>query len=149
MTKYIITLMLIVFGVSEIAAAQDLPTAHQRGNVNFIDMVQVKYKAGMSGPAAMHINRYFRPAAEAAGVPQPIILHMQTGPYDAVFFWNHGNSMGAFDWPVNENDEKFWAKLAELNGGAEAAQKLMADYQAMIANTTNNIGHRHLPAENN
>lgn len=147
MTKVIITMMLALFGFSEIATAQDLPTARQRGNVNFVEMVQVKYKTGMSGAAAMHINKYFVPASKAAGTAEPITLHMQTGEWDAVFFWSHGGSMASFDWPVNEDDEKFWAALAEQNGGAENARKLMSDYQAMVENSLQNIAHRHLPPE--
>lgn len=139
--------MILLFGLSEIASAQGLPTARQRGNVDFIEIVLVKYKNGMSGTAAMHIMKYFNPAAVAAEAPQPFILHFQTGEWDAGFYWNRGKSMANFDWSVTEGGEKFWIALAEQNGGAENARKLMADYEAMISHTAEVISHHHIPPE--
>lgn len=145
MTKFILTTILALFAYGELATAQDLPTARQRGNADFIEVVHVKYKTGMSGTAGMYWFRYFNPASEKAGTPTPVILHMQTGDWDAMLFFNRGKSMARFDWPVHADDEKWWAALAELNGGPEAAQKIMADYNAMIARETQSISHRHLP----
>lgn len=145
MTRFILIVTLSLFGLSEFASAQDLPTPRQRGNVDFVEVLHVKYKPGMSGTAGMYFFRYFNPAAKAAGVAEPIILHMQTGDWDAMIFYNRGKSMARFDWPVDEGDAKWWAALAEQNGGAEAAQKIMADYTAMIDRETQNISHRHLP----
>ena len=136
--------MIALFGLSEIASAQDLPTARQRGNADFVEVVHVKYKPGMSGTAGMYWFRYFNPASNKAGTPTPDILHMQTGDWDAILFFNRGKSMARFDWPVHADDEKWWAALADLNGGAEAARKIMADYTAMIARETQSISHRHL-----
>lgn len=149
MTRIILTMMLVLFGYSELASAQDLPSARQRGNVDFVEVLHVKYKSGMSGTAGMYWFRYFNPASRAAGLAEPVILHMQTGDWDAMIFHNRGKSMARFDWPVHEDDVNWWAALAEQNGGAEAAQKLVADYTAMIARETQTISHRHLPPPEN
>ena len=148
MTRFILTLMITMFGLSELAMAQGLPTARQRGNADFIEVVHVKYKTGMSGTAGMYWFRYFNPASDKAGTPKPDILHMQTGDWDAILFFNRGKSMARFDWPVHEVDVIWWAAIADLNGGAEAAQKIMTDYNAMIAREQQSISHRHLPPAN-
>lgn len=148
MTKIILTMMIAMFGLSELATAQDLPNARKRGNADFIEVIHVKYKPGMSGQAGGYWFRYFNPASVKAGTPVPDILHMQTGDWDAMIFINRGKSMERFDWPVHEDDVKWWAAMAELNGGVAVAQKIMADYNAMIDHETQSISHRHLPPAN-
>ena len=145
MKKLILTLCLSVFAFVELGFAQDLPTARQRGNSDFLEIFHIKYKSGMSGTAGMYFFRYFNPAAVKAGIPTPDIIHMQTGEWDAIITYNRGKSMERFNWPVHADDEKWWAAMAELNGGAEAAQKIMADYTAMIDRQDQSIAHRHLP----
>lgn len=140
-----IATMLVVFGLSQLAIAQDLPTAGKRSNIDYIEVVFVKYKSGMRGAAGRIVREKFMAASQAAETPMPITLHMQTGPWDAMLFWNNGDSMGNMDWFLDANGEKWWAAMAEQNGGIENARKIRADYDAMIARTITDIAHRHLP----
>jgi len=139
------TAMIAAFGLSQMAAAQDLPTAGKRMNINYVEVHLIKYKNGKGGEGNRIIREYFVPAAVKADITQPITLHMQTGPWDAVNFWNYETTMGNFDYFLDPDDEKFWAAMAELNGGITNARKIMADYQATIARQQRDIGHRHLP----
>lgn len=114
-------------------------------NVEYYEVVLVKYKAGKAGDANDYINKYFIPATEAAGTPRPYVIHMQTGPWDAVYFWEQKGGMGDFDWYITANDEKWWAALAKLNGGMEKAEKIWDDYIVMVSHSRREIGHHHIP----
>lgn len=145
MTKFILTTIIFLFGLSTLATAQDLPSPGKRANIDYVEVVLVKYKSGRGGEGNRIIREKFMPAGEAAGVPGPITLHMQTGPWDSANFWNYGDTMGNLDYFMTPNGAKFWAALAEQNGGIENARKIMADYEATIASSQSEIGHRHVP----
>ena len=145
MTKFIMTTIIFLFGLTTIATAQDLPSAGKRGNIDYVEVELIKYKSGMGGAGGRIIREKFAPAAAAAEVPGPITLHMQTGPWDTANFWNYGDTMGNLDYFMTPNGAKFWAALAEQNGGIANARQIMADYDATIASRQSEIGHRHLP----
>lgn len=143
----IISAIMAVFGLSQMAFSEELPKAGKRMNTEYFEIVVVKYKAGMAGKAAEYIEKYFAPATKAAGTPIPYIMHMQTGAWDAVFFWKQKGGMGDFDWYVDADGEKWYAELAKQNGGVASAKKIFDGYYAMVANSRREIGHHHMPPE--
>ncbi len=145
-----LSIVMAAIGLTQLATAQDLPQAGKRGNIDYVEVQYIKYKNGMGGAAGRIIREKFMPAAAKAEIPSPITLHMQTGPWNAINFWNYGDSMGNLDYFMTPDNAKFWAALAELNGGIENARKIFADYNATIDTMQRELAHRHLPpAEDN
>lgn len=144
MLKLIITSIIVAgFGLSQLAFSEELPKAGKRMNADYYEIVLVKYKPGMADKAGEHIKKYFIPATKAAGTDGPFAMHMQTGQWDAVYFWKQKGGMGDFDWYMSADDEKWYAEFAKQNGGMEKAKKIWAEYYAMVSTTSRQIGHHH------
>lgn len=137
--------MVTFFGLTQVAISEEMPKAGKRENVDYYEIVLVKYKAGMAGKAGKMIKEHFAPASETAGTPKPFVMHMHTGDWDSVFFWKQGGSMGAFDWYMDADSEKWFAEFSKQSGGKDKADKIWADYQALIARSSRQIGHHHNP----
>ncbi|PCJ33829.1 MAG: hypothetical protein COA93_06365 [Alphaproteobacteria bacterium] len=142
----VISAMVTIFGLSHFAYSDELPKASKRENVDYYEIVLVKYTSGMAGKASDMIRDYFVPAGKAAGTPHPFVMHMQTGQWDSIFFWKQ-SSMANFDWYISANDEKWYAEFVKQSGSKEKADKIWADYQALIAKTSRQIGHNHKSKE--
>ncbi len=141
----IISIILGFFSLSQLAFSEELPEAGKRTNVDYFEIVLVKYKPGMADAAGEYIEKYFVAATKAAGTRSPFVMHMMTGKWDSVIFWKQQGGMGDFEWYMSADGVKWWAELAKQNGGAENAKKIMAGYQAMVATTSKQIGHHHMP----
>ena len=141
----ITSIIMAVFGLSQLAFSEEMPKAGKRMNVDYYEVVLVKYKAGKAGEAGKIIRNHFAPAGEAAGTAKPFVMHMQTGDWDSVFFWKQKGGMGAFDWYMDADGEKWFAEFAKQSGGKDKADKIWADYNALIAKTSRQIGHHHNP----
>ena len=119
--------------------------ARYADDARYLNVVFVAYKPGKAAEAYGIIRDHFMPAGEAAGTPGPVIVHFQTGQYDAAFHWRLENGTGDLEWRISPNNAAFRRALAEQEGGEEAAQALMDRYNSLIARTTSVIGHRHVP----
>lgn len=133
---------------SGISMAQDSDGALKFGEANddarYVRVVFVSYKPGMAGRAYTILREHFAPAGEAAGLEGPVVVHFQTGPFDASYHWRLENGMSDMEWQRSPNQVKFRAAMVELEGSEAAAQAVMDSYNATIARTVTTIGHRHV-----
>lgn len=114
------------------------------GEARYIRVTFVSYKPGMAGEAYRILREHYAPAGAAAGLPGPVAIHFQTGPFDAAYHWRMDNGMSDLEWVRSPNRVKFMAALAELEGSEEAADAVIASYRATIARTVTTVGHRHV-----
>lgn len=140
------TAMIAAFGLIQMTSAQ---TASDMENAAYIGVTLVKFKPGKVGAARAHIEKYFAPASVEAGLTRPVTLHMQSGPWDDVRFDRQENGFASFGSDANPDGGIFMATLAKLNGGEENARRIWDEYQAMIATSVREIGHRHITVEEN
>ncbi len=133
---------------SGVTVAQESDGAIRFGENNipavYISVTFVSYKEGKAGEAYGIIADHFRPAGEAAGLRGPVIVHFQTGPYDAAFHWRLENGMSDLEWQRSPNNVKFMAALAEQEGSMEAAAAVFDRYNALVARSVTSAGHRHI-----
>ena len=133
---------------SGVSMAQDSDGAVRFGENSdpavYLRVTFVSYKEGKAGEAYGIIADHFRPAAEAAGTRRPVIVHFQTGPYDASFHWRLENGMADLEWQRSPRNVKFMAALAEQEGSMEAAAAVFDRYDALVARSVTSVGHRHL-----
>jgi hypothetical protein len=133
---------------SGVTVAQDSDGAIRFGENStpavYVRVTFVCYKQGKAGEAYGIIADHFQPAGEAAGLPGPVAVHFQTGPYDAAFHWRLDNGMSDLEWQRSPRNVKFMAALAEQEGSMEAAQAVFDRYNALIARSVTSVGHRHV-----
>lgn len=116
----------------------------QGEDAHYVSATVVKYKPGKRERAFEIIADHFKPAGDTAGTPHPIgELHFQTGEWDAIYVWKLAGGMADLEWYRTENDIKWFAALAEQEGGEEAAGELIAEYQSLIDRAETDVGHYH------
>ena len=120
----------------------------QGDDAHYISSTMVKFKPGKRERAFEIISEHFMPAGEKAGTPGPLgVIHYQTGEWDALFVWDLEGGMADLEWYRSPNNIKWWAALAEQEGGEEAASELMGEYQSLIADAETDVGHYHAEKE--
>ncbi len=134
---------LTVFAVPASAQDDEGPIT-QGDDARYVRVMHVTYKPGKRERAMQIIADHFVPAGEAAGTPGPLgVIHYQTGEWDAVFVWRLEGGMADLEWYRSANNIKWREALAEQEGGAEAADALMSEYQSLIDRSETNVGHYH------
>lgn len=113
-------------------------------DARYMRVVFVSYKPGKAAEAYGIINNKFNPAGQSVGLSGPVVVHFQSGQYDAAFHWRLDNGPADLEWRIAPDNAKFRAALARQEGSEEAASALMDRYNALIARTTSVIGHRHV-----
>jgi hypothetical protein len=120
----------------------------QGDDAHYISSTLVKFKSGTRERAFEIISEHFMPAGEKAGTPGPLgVIHYQTGEWDAQFVWELEGGMADLEWYRSPNNIKWWAALAEQEGGEEAAGELMAEYRSLIDEAETDVGHYHADKE--
>ena len=141
---------LVLLSNTPVLAQEEAPGPQKWGdNARYISVTFVQFKAGKREEAMEIINEYFVPAGQKAGTPPPMLgVHFQTGAWDAMFIWNMEGGMADLEWYRSENDLKWYAALAELNGGPEGAEEIMTRWQKTIRESEVQVGHYHDGADN-
>lgn len=120
----------------------------QGDDARYIEAVLVKYRPGKRERAMEIIAEHFAPAGAKAGTPGPLgTIHFQTGEWDALFVWSLEGGMADLEWYRSEDDVKWWAALAEQEGGEEAAEALWDEYIGLVAEAQSDVGHYHATEE--
>jgi hypothetical protein len=141
MCTIVIASSVALFFGSTITMAQEAATFGD--DARYVRVVFVSYKPGKAGEAYGIIDNKFKPAGAAAGRPGPIIIHFQSGPWDAAFHWRLDDGLADLEWRIAPGNVEFRAALAKQEGSEEAAAALMDQYNSLIARTSSVIGHRH------
>jgi len=139
---------LTMFAVPASAQDDDEGPQTQGEDAKYISITHVKYNPGKRERAMEIIADHFVPAGKAAGTPGPLgVIHFQTGEWDSLVVWNLEGGMADLEWYRSENDIKWFAALAEQEGGEEAAGALLAEYQGLVDEAETDVGHYHADAE--
>lgn len=130
------------FVVASPVAAQD--TAKKRENVSYHVLEFVKYKEGKGERAYEIVTKYFDPASVASKTPIPEEYHVQYGDWDDVLVWPMKGG-AEIEWQYSPDDVAWFAELHKLTGSKEASDKLLEEWNGLIADRKRSIAHRHLP----
>lgn len=136
-------LCLLVTGIST-SQAQEMKAKKMEGHT-WHQVVMIKFKPGKFTEAKKLINDHFRKAGLASDLPGPQIIEFKSGEWDAMFIWKM-NNINDMDWEVNPEDEKWWAALAEQEGGTDKAMEVMQKYLNLIDQSTSYLAISRQPA---
>ena len=142
MSASILAACMALFFGSTTTLAQE--TATYGDDAAYIRVVFVSYKPGKAGEAYGIINDHFAPAGMAAGLPGPVAIHFQSGPWDAAYHWRLDDGLADLEWRISPNNVAFRAALIANEGSEEAADEIIDRYDSLIARTSSVIGHRHV-----
>ena len=137
--------LVLAFALPASAQEDDGGPMKQGDDARYLSVQYVKYKTGRREEAMQIIAEYFAPAAAEAGVQVPMMaIHFQTGEWDAAFVWPLKGGMADLEWYRSPDSIKWFESLAELNGGAEEAEKIIARYQDTVREMQTEVGHHHV-----
>jgi hypothetical protein len=104
-------------------------------NVEWKNIVYVKYHNGKQTRADEIIRDYFQKAGEKVGTPPPEEYKMHTGKWDKMLVWNLKGGVEDLSWQMSPDNLKWWKALSDLTGGPDKAQAIMDEYQSLVAET--------------
>ena len=141
------TAILFLFAVPASAQDDDEGPITQGDDAKYLTITYVSFKPGQREMAMQIITEHFKPAGEKAGTSPPMLaIHFQTGEWDAAFIWEMAGGMADLEWDRSPEDIKWFAALAELEGGTEQAEAIWAKYIGAVAEAYSEVGHHHVPA---
>lgn len=145
---FAVSAALTMFAVPASAQDDEEGPITQGDDARYVSATYVKFKPGKRERAFEIIADHFVPAGKKAGTPGPLgAIHFQTGEWDALFVWKLEGGMADLEWYRSENNIKWAAALAELEGGKEAAGELMAEYRSLVDEAETDVGHYHATDE--
>lgn len=139
MPKLIAGLMLLlIFPLA--GGAQDLPTASQKTNSEWYKAIEIRWKLGQAREAGQIARQHFRPIDQAMGRGVIVFVH-ESGRWDETLYFPM-EGPGDLAWYVTPNDEEWFARLAEQEGGAEEAMAVFMSFVSKIADSNVTIVRR-------
>lgn len=117
----------------------------QGDDAKYLSITHIAFKPGQRESAMAIISDYFVAAGKKAGTPGPLlVIHYQTGKWDAAYVWELAGGMADLEWYRSPNDLKWFAALAEITGGTEKAEEIWGSYLSKVAEATTEVGHHHV-----
>ncbi len=123
------------------AQAQD---AAQAEEVTWASVTMTRFHTGKRDRALEIIKDYFAKADRMSGVDSGVHgIHLDTGEWDVIYVFPMKGGPGDLAKRNSSEDEKWMAEMIKLAGSKEAAEKLMAEFDTLIAAQVTQIGHAH------
>ena len=124
--------------------AQDELVVKKMEDVTILEMTMIKFKPNKGKRAYDMMKDHFRPAAEKAGTSMPWVMHLDSGKWDAVHFWDLEGGYADLDWEMSPDGVKFVKALRKLEGGKDKADALFKEWRSLISARDRIFGHHHL-----
>ena len=124
------------------AVAQEGPQRME--GVTWARVVLTKFKQGKRGRATEIIRDYFAKADGMTGKKSGIHgIHLNTGEWDLMYVFPMEGGPNDMTWATSPDDVAWMEQLSKLAGGRDKAQKLLEEFDSLIARETSYIGHAH------
>ncbi len=125
-----------------VASAQD--EIQKRENVDYYRVIHLNFKPGHNTDAWAILYTKIGPAVRATG-RDFIALDWESGPWDTTLYIRQEEGYGTLEYATSPQSAAFRASLAEQEGSEEAAEKVWAEWTSHIDNSSQAVGHMHLP----
>lgn len=125
------------------AQAQDA-AAQAADEVTWARVSMTRFHPGKRDRAIEIIKNYFAKADAASGVNSGVHgIHLDTGQWDVIYVFPMKGGPGDMAKRGTPEDEKWMAEMVKLAGSKEAAEKIIAEFDTLIAMTVTEVGHAH------
>ena len=122
-------------------AHPDEPTPPGNKDVLWHTITVVDYKPGTVDEAKACIQK-FETASETSGTSLPVIYWFESGKYDLVVTWKLKDGPADLQGKWSPDGETWWNALVAQEGSKEAALKLQADYNELIASSITSVSRK-------
>ena len=139
--KKIFALLAPLFLSAILSAHPEEPTPSVNTDVMWHTIVVIDYKDGTLEAAKVLIQK-FETASETAGVSLPEIYWFESGKYDLVLTWKLQDGPADLQEKWSPYGDTWWNALVAQEGSEEAAVKLHADYNELIASSVTSVARK-------
>jgi hypothetical protein len=130
--------------LSIVPAAVQAQDAAQAEEVTWASVTMTRFHTGKRDRALEIIKDYFAKADRMSGVDSGVHgIHLDTGEWDVIYVFPMKGGPGDLAKRNSSEGEKWMAEMIKLAGSKEAAEKLMAEFDTLIAAQVTQIGHAH------
>lgn len=135
----------LAIAVAPVAAQAQEPLKEQRmEDVTWARVVMTRFVPGKRERAIEIIRNYFAKADQIAGTGAGIHgIHLESGEWDMIYVFPMKGGPDDLMVITSADDVKWMAEMAKLAGSQEAAEKLIAEFDTLIALQVTQIGHAH------
>lgn len=102
-----------------------------------------KFKPGTSRRLQELEEKYLIPAGRKAGLMDPVIIHLNTGSWDAIYFFPTKLGLSVMEYRNSPEDVAFMAELGKMVGGKDKAEAIMKEWNDGVAERVRQAGHVH------
>ena len=117
-----------------------MEAAPEVANKDWYSVVYIDFKPGKTGEA-MKLIKEFIAVDKALGRTPPMMMRMNSGPYDVMVVFPMRDGIAAMGWKDNPESDKWDAKLAERLGGEDKVKEHWDKYNALVASASSQIAH--------
>ncbi|WP_427969454.1 hypothetical protein [Altererythrobacter sp.] len=121
------------------AHAQDDPEAPR--TTYMIEYIKLKDGSGQRWSELE--EKYFEPAAEAAGLPKAQVHWLVAGPWDIMMIFTMPRGMASLDTHASPERKAFNEALAKIAGSEEAAKKITDESDSLETESMQTFSHTH------
>ncbi len=139
--KKCFTLIVPLFISALLYAHPEEPTPTINADVMWHTITVVDYKPGTENDAKALIQK-FESASEKAGNSLPVIYWFDSGKYDLVITWKLPDGPADLQGKWSPDGASWWNALIEQEGSEEAALKLQAEYNELIASSLTRVARK-------
>ena len=139
--KKCFTLIVPLFISALLYAHPEEPTPPVNKDVIWHTITVVDYKPGTVNDAKALIQK-FESASEKAGNSLPVIYWFDSGKYDLVVTWKLPDGPTDLQGKWSPDGASWWNALIEQEGSEEAALKLQAEYNELIASSLTRVARK-------
>ncbi|AOL94628.1 hypothetical protein [Porphyrobacter sp. LM 6] len=126
------------------AQAQDSAAAKPAEEVTWARVVMTRFHVGKRDRGIEIIKDYFAKADAMAGTGSGIHgIHLDTGAWDMIYVFPMKGGPGEMAERNSPEGAKWMEQMVKLAGSKEAAEKIIAEFDTLVAQQITEVGHAH------
>ncbi len=142
--KFLLPVIAFLFCFS-FASAQELK-AEKYENLEWYNILYLKWEDGKADDAKRIINEYFKPSARDAGIELPVMeLDLLYSEWDFMLVFPMEEGLEAFEWKTSPRDVEYVKAFNKRAGGEEKEKKIFEDFSSYIKESKSMLARKHHP----
>lgn len=130
--------------VAFVPSATQAQEAAQAEEVTWARVVMTRFHVGKRDRAIEIIKDYFAKADAMAGTGSGVHgIHLDTGAWDVIYVFPMKRGPGEMAERNSPEGAKWMEQMTKLAGSKEAAEKIIAEFDTLIAQQITEVGHAH------
>jgi hypothetical protein len=130
--------------LSIVPAAVQAQDAAQAEEVTWASVTMTRFHTGKRDRALEIIKDYFAKADRMSGVDSVVHgIHLDTGEWDIIYVFPMKGGPADLAVRNSPDDAKWMAQMVKLAGSEDAAKKLIAEFDSLVAMSVTQVGHAH------